>query len=59
MEHSLQTDEEREFKAKVSYASAIGSLTYVMVCTRLDIGHIVGVVNRFMSKLIRKQLNGF
>lgn len=22
---------------------------YVMVCTRLDIGHVVGVVSRFMS----------
>ena len=36
--------------SKMSYASAIGSLMYAMVCTRLDIAHVVGVVSRFMSK---------
>ena len=30
------------------YSSAVGSLIYVMVCTRLDIAHAVGVVNRFL-----------
>ena len=44
-----QTKEEKEFMAKVPYASAIGSLMYAMVCTRPDIGHAVGVVSRFMS----------
>ena len=33
----------------VPYASAVGSLIYVMICTRLDISHAVGVVSRFMS----------
>ena len=32
------------------YASVIGSLMYAMVCTRLDIAHLVGVVSRFMSR---------
>ncbi|KAL6310751.1 hypothetical protein AAG906_015088 [Vitis piasezkii] len=36
--------------SKVPYASAIGSLMYAMVCTRLDIAHAVGVVSRFMSR---------
>ena len=36
--------------SKVPYASAIGSLMYVMMCTRLDIAHAVGVVSRFMSR---------
>jgi len=31
------------------YASTIGSLLYAMVCTRLDIAHSLGVVNRFLS----------
>jgi len=35
----------------VPYASAIGSLMYAMVCTRLNIGHTVGVVSKFMSNL--------
>jgi phosphoribosyl-AMP cyclohydrolase len=34
----------------VPYASAIGCLMYAMVCTRLDITHVVGVFRRYMSK---------
>ena len=36
--------------SKVPYASAIGRLMYVMVCTRLNIAHAMGVVSRFISK---------
>ena len=32
---------------KVPYAFVVDSLMYVMVCTRLDIAHAVGVVSRF------------
>ena len=35
--------------SKVPYSSAVGSLMYAMVCTRLDISHAVGAVSRFMS----------
>ena len=48
-DQSPQTEEERNFMAKIPYASAIGSLMYAMVCTRPDIGHAVGVVSRFMA----------
>ena len=34
---------------RVPYASAVGSLMYVMVCTRPDIAYSVGVVSRFLS----------
>ncbi|WKA07065.1 hypothetical protein VitviT2T_024932 [Vitis vinifera] len=34
---------------RVSYASAVGSLMYVMVCTRPDIAYAIGVVIRFLS----------
>ena len=34
---------------KVPYASAVRSLMYAMVCTRPDIGYVVGVVSRSMS----------
>jgi len=37
--------------SRVPYASAVSSLMYAMVCTRLDIAHAVGVFSRFMSKL--------
>jgi hypothetical protein len=38
----------------VFYASSISSLMYVMVFTRLDIDHGVGVLSIYMSK-IRKE----
>ena len=41
--------EEKDNNSKMPYASAIGSLMYAMVCTRLDISHAVGVVSRYMS----------
>ena len=36
---------------KISYASAVESLMYAMVCTRPDIAHVVGVVSRYLSNL--------
>jgi hypothetical protein len=33
-----------------SYVSAVGSLMYVMVYTRLDIAHEVGFLSKYMSK---------
>jgi hypothetical protein len=35
----------------VPYSSIVGSLIYVMVCTRPDISHAVGVVSRYMKNL--------
>ena len=49
-EKSPKTKEERDHMSKVSYALAIGSLIYAMVCTRPDIAHVVGVVSRYMSR---------
>ena len=34
---------------KVPYSSAVGSLVYAMICTRLDIAYVVGVVSQYMS----------
>ena len=34
-----KTQEEEDKMSKVPYASAVGSLMYAMVCTRLDIAH--------------------
>lgn len=33
--------------AKILYASDIGSLMYTLIYTRLDLDHVVEVVNRF------------
>jgi ATP-binding cassette subfamily B (MDR/TAP) protein 1 len=48
-EQCPETDEEKDFMARVPYASTIGSLMYAMVCTKPDISHAVGVVSRYMS----------
>eukprot|EP00253_Pinus_taeda_P004432 PITA_04432 len=50
-EQCPKTQEEEEDMSRVPYASAVSSLMYAMVCTRLDIAHAVGVLSRFMSKL--------
>eukprot|EP00253_Pinus_taeda_P025131 PITA_25131 len=50
VEKCPKTQEEEEDMSCVPYASEVGSLMYVMVCTRSDIAHVVGVLSRFMSK---------
>ena len=45
---SLKTKADKVDMRKIPYASALKSLMYAMVCTRPDIGCIVGVVSRFM-----------
>jgi len=55
---SSQTEEEENHMSKVSYASAVGSLMYAMVCTRSDIAHAVGVVSRFLSNPGKKHWEG-
>jgi hypothetical protein len=49
VEQCRKTQEEIMDMARVPNASAVGSLLYAMVCTRLDIAHAVGVLNRYMS----------
>ena len=44
----LKTEEEQEYMSKVPYSNAVGSLMYVMVCTRPDISHAVGTVSKYM-----------
>nr|GEW42722.1 retrovirus-related Pol polyprotein from transposon TNT 1-94 [Tanacetum cinerariifolium] len=48
MSHS--SEEERMEMSRVPYASAVGSLMFAMICTRLDIAHAVGVVSRYMAE---------
>ena len=40
---------EMEDMSRVPYASVVGSLMYAMVCTRLDIAQVVGVLSQFMA----------
>ena len=41
------TSEEIEHMSRISYASAIGSLMYAMLYTRLDIALAVSVISRY------------
>ncbi|KAD3338048.1 hypothetical protein E3N88_33569 [Mikania micrantha] len=62
------TVEEIEEMQNVPYSNAVGSLMYLMVCTRPDIGYAVSLVSRFLSnpgklhwgavKWILRYLNG-
>jgi len=49
-EQCPKTQEEEEDMSRVPYASAVSNLMYLMVYTRLDIAHAVGVLSMFMSK---------
>ena len=40
--------EEIEYMARVPYANAVDSIIYVMVYTRPDISHVLGVLSRYM-----------
>ena len=44
IEQCPKTQEEEKDMSHVPYASVVGSLMYVMVCTRPDIEHVVGVL---------------
>ncbi|KAI3755910.1 hypothetical protein L1987_55719 [Smallanthus sonchifolius] len=46
---SPQTEEEQSWMEKVPYANVVGSLMYLMVCTRPDIGYSVSLVSRYIS----------
>ncbi|KAH9679582.1 Integrase catalytic domain-containing protein [Citrus sinensis] len=43
-----RSQEERDYMARVLYASVVGSLMYAMVCTRPDISQAVSMVSRYM-----------
>ena len=46
---SSRIDEEKKYMSHVPYANVVGDLMYVMLSTRLEISHEVGVVSRFME----------
>ncbi|GJW43307.1 hypothetical protein Tco_0072106 [Tanacetum coccineum] len=47
---SPSNEKERMEMSRVPYASAVGSLMFLMICTRPDITHAVGVVSRYMAE---------
>ena len=43
------TTDERERMSMIPYASAIGSIMYAMICTRLDVSHALSVTSRYQA----------
>ena len=43
------SDKDVEYMSKVSYSSAVGSLMYVIVCSRPDLSYVMSLVSRYMS----------
>ncbi|RDX72696.1 hypothetical protein CR513_47771, partial [Mucuna pruriens] len=54
---SPSSEEERMEMSRVSYASAVGSLVYAMICTRPDFAQVVGVVSKFMGNPSKEHCN--
>ena len=54
---SLSNEAEKLDMQRVPYASAMRSLMYAMICTSLDIPHVVGTINRFLSNPGREHWN--
>ncbi|KAK9053912.1 hypothetical protein SSX86_024987 [Deinandra increscens subsp. villosa] len=49
LEDCLKTKEESDYMAKVPYSNVVGSLMYLMVCTRPDISYEVSMVSRCLA----------
>ena len=47
----LKTQNERTHMSMIPYASAIGSIIYAMLCTRLDVSYALSVTRRYQSNL--------
>ena len=43
------TEKEKGEVSVIPYSLVVGSQMYAMVCTRLDISHVVGVVRKFLA----------
>lgn len=44
-----KSNEDQEIMKQIPYASIIGSVMYIMICTRPDLAHAVSLTSRYMS----------
>jgi hypothetical protein len=51
---SLSTDSEFEYMSKVPYSSVVGSLMYVMVCSRPDLYYAMSLISRYIANLYKE-----
>ena len=52
-EQSPKTYEDKALMERIPYASAIGSIMYAMICTRLDVAYALSVTSRFRQIRVR------
>ena len=45
------TQDERDRMSKIPYAYVIGSIMYVMLCTRSDVSYALSMTSRYQSNL--------
>ena len=46
---SPQSEENVDYMSGVPYSTAVGSLMYAMMCSRLDLSYVVSFVSRYME----------
>jgi len=46
-----KTQIKRDMMEKISYVSAIESIMYAMLCTRLDVSYTLSITSRYQSNL--------
>ena len=44
-----KTPEERKRMNEISYALAMGSIMYAMLCTKLDVAYALGIASKFQA----------
>ncbi|XP_035842146.1 secreted RxLR effector protein 161-like [Helianthus annuus] len=49
LQDSPKTEHEERYMSSVPYANVVGSMMYLMVCTRPDLAYAVSVVSRYLS----------
>ncbi|XP_057793014.1 secreted RxLR effector protein 161-like [Salvia miltiorrhiza] len=53
-----KTDEEMKQMLSVPYSNAVGSVMYMMICTRPDLAYAISILSRYMSNPGREHWEG-
>lgn len=54
---SPKFEAEKECMSRLLYDSVVGSLMYVIICTRPDLAHAISIISRFMGQLGKEYWN--
>lgn len=49
LDQAPKTDQERKEMSAIPYANIVGSIMYIMICTRPDVSHAISVASRYMA----------